>query len=174
VRDVGDRLSLRTRYKEENGIMKNINFMLLIAIMFFISGCWIALPSDGPADAKKYIGQSYILQRDILIVSYWLTPISWETSKGNSIGRGQEVLDTLKAGSEIKVISVKSFRLPSGVHHAYRCIDVKSGRKFDLSFRMRDCIGLPLSKIHAPKNEGKKFPLHLSGTTRREEIKDVL
>jgi hypothetical protein len=66
-------------------------------------------------------------------------------SEKNSIGDRQKILDTLKAGSEIKIVSIKSFRLPSGVHYAYRCVDAKSGRKFDLGFRMRDCIGLPLS-----------------------------
>jgi hypothetical protein len=117
-----------------------------------LNGCWIALPSDGPPGAQENVGRSYKLQRDILIVSYWVTPISWEVNEKNSIGSNQKILANLKAGEEIKILSIKSFRLPSGIHHSYRCIDLKSKRKFDLRFSMLDCIGL--SK-HLKKNANK-------------------
>ncbi len=117
-----------------------------------LSGCWVALPSDGPPGAKEHIGHVNKLQRDILIVSYWLTPISWEVDNQNSIGSNQEIRATLEAGNEIKILSIKSFRLPSGIHHSFRCIDLKSKRKFDLSFSMLDCIGLANNLIIQDKN----------------------
>jgi len=125
-------------------IMKKSIYILLFGIItLMVSGCWIALPSDGPPGAKDYVGLKYLLHRDILIVSYWITPISWEISNKDNIGANQKILKTLKAGNEIKIVSIKSFRLPSGVHYSYRCIVLNSGTKFDLDFNMLDCIGLP-------------------------------
>jgi hypothetical protein len=124
--------------------MKESKYIWLLGIIaLMVSGCWIALPSDGPPGAKDYVGLEYQLHRDILIGSYWITPISWDVSNKDEIGANQKVLETLKAGNEIRIVSIKSFRLPSGVSYSYRCIAVNSGTKFDLGFSMLDCIGLP-------------------------------
>lgn len=121
--------------------MKRPESLLLMGMAaMMLTGCWVALPTDGPPGAEKYVGRTYTVHRDINIVSYWITPNSWEV--GAIIGRNQEILATLKVGDQIKIVSIKSFRVPSGVHYAYRCIDVNTGRKFDLGFSMLDCIGL--------------------------------
>lgn len=123
-------------------ILKSLLFLGLISLT--LCGCWVAMPSNGPPGAEEHVGSSYMLQRDILIVSYyWVTPISWEISKKEQIGVNQKILMTLKTGNKIKIVSIKHFRLDSGIHYAYRCIDVKSDKKFDLGFSMLDCIGLP-------------------------------
>jgi hypothetical protein len=71
-------------------LFKSICFLGIIALIF--SGCWIALPTDGQPGAQEYIGHTYLLQRDILIVSYWLTPISWEVHDKESIGKSKKFL----------------------------------------------------------------------------------
>jgi len=101
------------------------------------------MPSKGPPGAQEYVGRSYTLKRDILLVSYWITPVSWEVTEKTNIGKNQEVLTTLKAGDVIETLSVRSFRVPAGIYYAYRCRDLKSEKKFDLDFNMLDCIGLP-------------------------------
>lgn len=126
---------------------KSISYFFIIIVGLILNGCWIALPSDGPPGSKEYIGKIYKLQRDILLVSYWITPITWETNEKQNIGSNQKVLATLKAGDEIKIISIKSFRLPSGVNYSFRCIDLINKNKFDLQFQMLDCIGLPSNLI---------------------------
>ncbi len=111
------------------------------------SGCWIPLPCEGPPGAQEHIGHVYKLQRDILLVSYWITPVSWEVNNKNTIGANQKVLAKLNAGGEIKILSVKSYRLPDGIKYSYRCMDLQSKKTFDLSFNMLDCIGLTKNLI---------------------------
>lgn len=128
--------------------MKMTKFTLFIIIIALIlSGCWVALPSDGPPGAQEHVGRSYKLQRDILLVSYWITPISWEVNEKNTIGSSQKVLVTLKTGEVIKILSVKSFWLPAGIEYSYRCMELNSKKTFDLDFNMLDCIGLPKNLI---------------------------
>lgn len=124
-------------------VIKRSVFVLLITVIaMMLNGCFIPLPAAGPPGCQEHVGRRHTLQRDILVISYLLTPISWEVADGDRIGANQKIIATLKAGSEIKIVSVKSFRLPPGICHGYRCIDLSSGLKFDLRFAMLDCIGI--------------------------------
>lgn len=117
--------------------------ILFVLLLLFQAGCWVGLPNDGPPGAAKYVGKTVSLQRDILIVSYWFTPISWEIDKKNHIGRKQKIVATLKKGNDIRISGIRSFRTDSGLHYAYRCIDLKTGLEFDLNFEMSDSLGIP-------------------------------
>jgi hypothetical protein len=119
-----------------------LKFFIGFFVLLALSGCFIAMPTDGPKEAQVNVGKKVELQRDILVVTYFTTPIAWEASDTERIGKDQEILKTLKKGSVLKIKSIKSFRMPYGIHFAYRCVEESSGMTFDLNFDMKDSIGL--------------------------------
>ena len=119
-----------------------LKFATGLVALFALSGCFVAMSTSGPKDAQTNVGKIFELQRDILIVTYFTTPISWDIADSQLIGNNQKVLKTLKKGSKVKVKSIKSFRMPEGINFAYRCVEIPGGMTFDLNFSMKDSIGL--------------------------------
>jgi len=115
---------------------------ILFGTMISLSGCWIALPSYGLPEFRKYIGNEYNLNKDILIVSYWLCPIAWRVESKPQLGSNQKIIKTIKAGKKIKLLTIKSILGPPGRFYMYRCVEVDTGIKFDLGFDMLDYIGI--------------------------------
>ena len=126
-------------YERVNHILK---FFIGLVALFMISGCFVAMPTNGPEKAQANVGKIFELQRDILIVTYFTTPISWDIAHSQFIGSNQKILKTLKKGSKLKIKSIKSFRMPDGINFAYRCVEIPNGMTFDLNFSMKDSIGL--------------------------------
>ena len=123
-----------------------MNRIFKIVISFLtvltLSSCFIAMPTKGPEEAQVNVGKTFELQRDILVVTYFTRPIAWDIAESSAIGSNQKIIKTLKKGSKVKIKSVKSFRMPEGIHFAYRCAEIPSGLTFDLNFSMQDSIGL--------------------------------
>ncbi len=119
-----------------------LKFAIGLVALLTISGCFVAMPTSGPRELHANVGRNFELQRDILIVTYFTTPVSWDIADSGLIGKNQKILKTLKKGAMVKVKSIKSFRVPAGINFAYRCVEISSGMTFDLNLSMKDSIGL--------------------------------
>lgn len=98
------------------------------------------MPSRGPEGAKQHLGRVVELKREILVVSYFTTPVTFEV--GAKIGQNQHVVRRLTPGARIKIRSIKAHRMPLDIYYSYRCVEIETGLVFDLGFNMKDAVGL--------------------------------
>ncbi len=133
--------------KMDVACMKKISAFFIVGLLVVLhSGCWVSMPAKGSSALRMNIGKECTLQHDMLIVSYWGTPIAWETDNKDNIGEKQEILRTIKEGAKVQVLSIRSFRLPAGLRYAYRCVDIESDTQFDLDVHMLDYLELSLTE----------------------------
>jgi hypothetical protein len=116
---------------------------LFLSSFFLLTSCYVRLPSVHADHVQEFVGQTYFLRRDIWLVSNGSVPASREVN--DDLGPKGRKLDTIPKNTEIRIDSVVKRIDEPGVSYFYVCREVGTGRKFDLDFRMRDSIGLPVS-----------------------------
>lgn len=113
---------------------------LLMIALALLGGCWLRLPDHSwPADGPVR-DHVYLTRDELLIVSLPGTPLAFRPEQRTTLGRRQQVLATLKAGSRVRVLAMRSARLPGGVSYFYRVRDLGSGAIFDINRDMRGCL----------------------------------
>ena len=112
--------------------------MKAIPVIIFcslLSGCFIALPSGGSEYTKQFHYETVVLDEPISIITMYLYDNAVKHPVKH-LGKNQEILLTIEAKEEIKVLGSKSRREPTGVNWSLYCRHLKTGKKFTLRERL--------------------------------------
>jgi hypothetical protein len=107
----------------------------IIMICSLLSGCFIALPSGGNEYTEPFHDKTIVLDEPISIVTMYLYDDA-RKHPVKQLGKNQEILLTIDAKEEIRVLGSKSRREPTGVSWSLYCKYPKTGKKFTLRERL--------------------------------------
>jgi len=119
------------------------SILILFCIICLISaGCFVRIPTTSNEEMNQNVGKFGVLNRDVILVNFFMSKVAWDLEKENNLGPKQHVIRKMKKGTKIKIKSVGYRRLPHGLFYVYVCEDIESKDVFEINRDKFDAIKL--------------------------------